>query len=158
CHGGACMNGCSNQHPCGDAGVCQHDAGVCLECVTDPDCGRLGDPKRKVCSGATGRCVTCLPQRDNCPAGTYCDDDGQGGYTCVAGCRQDIDCQLAADGGGASAACCNHVCVDTATSAKNCGACNTDCMGSACCGGHCADQQKDPKNCGACGKVCGAPN
>ena len=157
CRGGACMNGCSAQHPCGDAGSCELDAGVCLECVVDVDCARVGDPMRKVCDGATGRCVGCLPGRDTCGPGTWCNDDGKGGYACVPGCRNDIDCQLA-DGGGASAACCNHVCVDTATSPKNCGACNVDCMASTCCGGKCLDLQNDPGNCGACGKTCVAPN
>src|SRR5262249_37216354 len=110
CHAGACMDGCSAQHACGDAGVCDVQAGVCRECIVDDDCGRLGDAKRKVCDSDAGRCVACLPGRNNCPGGTYCNQLGDGNYACVPGCQNDTDCQVA-DGGGASSACCNHVCV-----------------------------------------------
>lgn len=67
---------------------------------------------------------------------------------------------------------CGSACVDTSSSADNCGACGTKCgAGEACvagkcsttcpggqdvCGGKCVSKETDNENCGACGTKCGA--
>jgi hypothetical protein len=69
-----------------------------------------------------------------------------------------------------SSACCNGVCTNVNSDARNCGACGNVCGGStpACiqgtcsgcqpwetlCGGVCAYLPQDNANCGACGNVC----
>nr|MBK7070584.1 hypothetical protein [Deltaproteobacteria bacterium] len=69
---------------------------------------------------------------------------------------------------------CSGACVDTTTSAANCGSCGNACgaeqtcvagtcttpmtcpSGQTSCGGACVDTQTDATNCGACGMACGA--
>ena len=153
CRAGACVAGCSAGHSaCGDAGSCDLDGGVCHGCLADRDCKSALAP---FCDLASGRCGACSTQVDRCPAGQYC-GVVRDGFACVTGCKADFECRIV-DGGTQSMACCDHLCVDTATSVPHCGRCNSGCM-ATCCQGTCADLTADAKNCGACGKPCGAQN
>ncbi|MSP63711.1 MAG: hypothetical protein EXR72_25870 [Myxococcales bacterium] len=156
CGGGRCMPGCSAGHACGDGGgTCDLDGGVCRTCAIDADCA---DPKRARCEVATQSCVPCLPDGDNCPQGTYCARAGNV-WGCAAGCAKDDECKARApDGGAATAACCDHVCVDTARNSDHCAGCGMACHGALCCASACLDVLSDIANCGACGKMCGSPN
>ena len=155
CIAAACVPTCSPQKGCGDAGVCNMDAGVCGGgapggCTSDADCK---DAKLPVCDRAGGRCVACSASADKCPAGSYCGAKA-GVPACVAGCKTDDECANAPDGTPASK-CCGHVCDDTSASATNCGACDTPCKGaSTCCSSACIDTGGDAANCGGCGVVC----
>ena len=71
-------------------------------------CGPCAAPT-PVCDPDTRQCVPCLPGRDLCADGTYC-EKGMGGYQCRPGCKGDRDCA----GQGKSPACCDHACVDSA--------------------------------------------
>ena len=171
CAGGACAAGCSLSHGCGDAGVCDNDAGVCRSCMMDSDCG---DPKSPRCDAPNRKCVPCLPANDNCASGKYCAVTA-GIYACAPGCNNDIDCQgngnsgdggvEVGDGGSLDGgvgrptmACCKHACVDTATDNNNCKVCGSTCVGGrACCGQACVDTTSDANNCGGCGKACILP-
>ena len=154
CAKGACMPGCSKSHlQCGDAGSCDLDAGICHGCLSDKDCA---DPKSPACDVPSGRCGACSTQNDRCPAGSYCVLSG-GAPACVPGCKTDVECQFR-DGGVGSSACCDHACVNTATSLTHCGACGAACNKTDCCAGRCVDAQSDLMNCGGCGKACPAKN
>ncbi len=69
-------------------------------CTTNADCD--GSPLGPVCDPQTAACVACLPSDDVCAAGQYCTP----AKTCVPGCNDDTDCNLAsgtgAGGGGGS--------------------------------------------------------
>ena len=154
CTNKACVPGCSAGHNnCGDAGSCDVDMKLCHGCLADKDCR---DQNAPFCDVVSGRCGACNPQNDRCPVGSYC-GMANGMPACVSGCKNDGECQFA-DGGVGSSACCAHNCVDTRTSAANCGACGNDCKGGACCGATCIDTATDVRNCGACGKVCPSMN
>src|SRR5439155_8284420 len=93
-----CGAACSIASPCGDgAGVCELDAGVCVQCNADVDCT---DPSRPHCDPMTRLCFPCLPTADTCATGLYCGTvtgNAGTGYTCVPGCKNNNDC---APGGG----------------------------------------------------------
>lgn len=128
---------CSPGRAC-DGGRCD-DAGVCRPgCTSNAGCS-APDP---VCDTTTSVCVPCLPQSDTCPLGTICVPSGSE-YTCAAGCNTVADCP-GADAGdgsaGATLACCNHACSNTATDDGNCGSCGKVCPGGAsatCAAGQC---------------------
>jgi hypothetical protein len=126
-------------------------------CTRDSDC-RSPDPR---CDLTTGRCVPCLPQNDNCPAGMFC-SPLNGSYACAMGCATAGDCTAldAGGGDGGSKACCNHLCVDTSANNANCGVCNNACMGGspACCSSSCVDESSSAANCGGCGQACSNSN
>ncbi|MSP59188.1 MAG: hypothetical protein EXR72_02405, partial [Myxococcales bacterium] len=158
CANGTCAAGCSASHECGDAGVCDRDAGVCRSCMTDAECG---DPANPCCDVPARKCVPCLPANDNCPAEKYCAQTN-GVYACLPGCGDDGDCQggPGPDAGVlGSPACCNHVCVDTSSDNAHCKTCGNACgMGKTCCAQACVDTAIDANHCGGCGKVCTLPN
>ncbi|MSP62909.1 MAG: hypothetical protein EXR72_21760 [Myxococcales bacterium] len=98
------------------------------------------------CDPDTGKCVPCLPKKDGCQMGAFC-EKSDGGYGCAPGCKSDADCP--------NMKCCNHACVDVKSDAQNCGMCNTACGGgSNCCGAACVDTLKNPSHCGGCGLAC----
>ena len=154
CTQNACSPGCSAAHGCPDGGgTCDTAGKMCKVCGGDGDC-----------SGATPRCdlnaracVACLPQNDNCTAGTFC-TQVNGVYECAKGCKVDKDCAANGDGGASPMTCCNHLCTNTLVDGKNCGVCGTDCGGKACCSGACFDTTNSLANCGACGKACSGDN
>ena len=165
-----CARGCSRSRGCpDDGGVCELDAGICLECGADSDCA---DHARPRCYAAAGRCVACLPApaTPNCARGTYCGQQNNV-FTCLPGCAGDADCgDGSAPDGGSSARCDlqQHRCVDCAAD-KNCpvtqicanGNCVDGCSvthpcanGLSCCNQSCTDPTSDAQNCGACGMAC----
>ena len=152
CINNACLPACSAQKPCGDAGLCNLDAGVCGSgCTSDTQCK---DAKAPFCDKTTGRCVACNPTSDRCPDGTYCAVQG-GNASCVPGCKADAEC-AAMD---PSSKCCGHKCIDASADTSNCGACGNACaQGSSCCSGTCLNTSADVTNCGSCGNVCNLPN
>jgi hypothetical protein len=167
-------------------------------CTADTQCTTAANPR---CDVSTGACVACLPQTDNCPLGEICKAVGAA-YACATGCNTVADCPTdggsasdsggsvdggaeAGGGGGVTLACCDHVCVDTGSSAANCGGCGQACSSEnittpICAAGVCAgtcsagfsdcDHDKltngcetniegtDIMNCGGCGTVCSAAN
>src|SRR5207253_2047787 len=58
-----CMPGCPAMHGCGDAGLCEVDAGACVACLADENCTNSAFPR---CDLAQHACVPCLPNDDNC--------------------------------------------------------------------------------------------
>ena len=154
CREGACAAGCSAQKGCGDAGICEVDAGICKGgCNADADCG---DPANPRCDLARHACVPCLIEMDNCPMGKLCVKTNDV-YSCNSGCKGDNDCG-GADAGENTAKCCNSVCIDVAIDGANCGACGNACgMGKACCASACVDTMADIANCGGCAKACKSP-
>lgn len=156
CQNGKCAPGCSVAHlDCGDAGVCDVDAGVCRSCAKDDDCL---DPAKPACEVQARLCVPCQPGGKGCGAGKYCEKNGKSGaWTCLDGCDGDDDCT--GDGGIGGGLCCNHVCVAGASDSANCGACGKLCDGmKGCGGGVCVDTMGDVNHCGGCGKPCQVPN
>ncbi|MSP60208.1 MAG: hypothetical protein EXR72_07665 [Myxococcales bacterium] len=152
CNGGQCAIGCSALKGCGDGGTCDVDAGVCKSCGADPDCS--GATPR--CDLATARCVACLPEKDDCPMGKSC-SKVNGVYTCVQGCKVDDECK--ADGGALTAACCDHLCVNTAADNAHCGKCASPCdVAKTCCAAACFDPMTDLDHCGGCGLACKPAN
>ena len=167
-------------HGCGDAGVCESDAGQCVQCVIDSDCKDAANPR---CDDTSARCVPCLPANDNCGANLYCALSA-GDFQCSAGCKTNSDCANAdggtggGDDGGAAdggaepsrSLCdpqshqCSQCLADTdcplgqLCQAGSCGAgCNPNhgCPAAqTCCGAVCSDLQHDPGHCGACGTPC----
>ena len=149
-----CKLGCNAGHPAcsADAGSCDVDAGLCRGCNSDQECA-AGNAATPRCDLATTHCQPCLPDNDNCAAGSYCDGT-PGNYTCKPGCKGKADCT-----DGTTPDCCAHVCVDTSADAMNCGACAKSCgMGGACCNGACFDITGDLQNCGGCGMSCQPAN
>ncbi len=125
-------------------------------CTSDADC-----PNNQSCA-TNGHCTRkCDPLLvPLCPAcqSPVCTSTG-------------YQCQADANGGACpNGTCCGGACVDTTTSAGNCGACGYACLpgqtcaeGSCLCPGgllpcpptgECVDTENDPSNCGACGHVC----
>ena len=113
------INGCCNTdldctkgNKCSSA-TCPTPGGFCQGgmipgcCNGDADCK---DPKNPVCDRPTGRCVSCSPTNDRCPAGEYCGvTNGKNG--CLPGCKNDEECKA---NGTLESRCCDHACVDTA--------------------------------------------
>jgi hypothetical protein len=155
---------------------CGVDAGKDAKkgCASDADCKTKADPR---CDVATGMCVACLPTDDNCTSGTFCNQFSDGTYECVSGCKVVSDCPALK--GGGDLACCDKVCVDTSTTAGDCGGCHacssshmaTITCSAGKCDGNCdsgfadcnkdkltdgceVDTETDPKNCGGCGMAC----
>jgi hypothetical protein len=148
-----CQPGCSAAHAvCATAAEhCDLSLGVCRGCNADLECTDAKSPR---CDVGSGRCVPCLVEKDNCPAGQRCFGAG-GSQTCAPGCASTSDCT---DGGSPTADCCDHRCVDTATDGQHCGVCGTSCGSKTCCAGLCADLASDVDHCGTCGRSCALPN
>ncbi len=140
------------------------DAGP-MRCTQASDCA--GDPGGPACDTTSGRCVTCTPTDDRCPAGRYCTAD----RACATGCRDDMAC--AADGGtsprcdtttrqcvacvtnehcAAGTVCVGNVCVMGCTTERPCPS------GQTCCDAACVDTTTSIAACGACGNRCMVPN
>ncbi|MSP61832.1 MAG: hypothetical protein EXR72_16160 [Myxococcales bacterium] len=99
-----------------------------------------------VCDPVAHACAPCLPAKDVCAAGAYCDGKS-GDYHCLPGCKANADCGVMA--------CCNHACIDVAADAKNCGGCGKACAGNgSCCAAACVDTATSLLHCGGCGKAC----
>ena len=146
--GVACSAARPNCSP--DAGRCDGDLGVCHGCDSDSECPSAA-PR---CDRPNERCVSCLPQDDNCVPGTYCAATTDGGYACIPGCKDSNDCNRSDAGGSRGYECCANRCVNLEADKSNCGACGRDCGQSTCCQGACTDVTNDPRNCGGCGIVC----
>src|SRR5262245_28067702 len=73
----ACSPGCA------DGSVCEADAGVCVACLRDTDCG---DPARPRCDVTTHACVVCTADAD-CPLGKVCKAGA-----CLDGCSAQHGC------------------------------------------------------------------
>ncbi len=150
-----------------DAGV--PDTGP-ARCAQDPDCA--GNTDGPACDLATGRCVPCTAASDRCPTGQYCVGAT---HACSAGCRDDMACAGATDGGVTSARRCDpttRACVecladDHCPSGTLCvgNLCVAGCnVGRACptsqqcCSGACVDAQTNTAHCGACDRRCTVAN
>src|SRR5262249_17360307 len=149
---------------CGDAGICEVDAGVCVECKSDSDCTDKAKPR---CNLADDRCVPCLPKNDNCGHALYCDLQGMT-YSCAPGCKNDND-GSGGDGGAPlegdtmTDQCVNCLKDSECPLGKVChnGACVSGCNnnqkcpnGLSCCNMLCIDTTSDYQNCGMCGITC----
>ncbi|MSP60207.1 MAG: hypothetical protein EXR72_07660 [Myxococcales bacterium] len=123
-------------------------------CQADKDCADKAKPR---CDKAKGTCAPCLPEMDNCPQGMLCVPvNNPNEWMCAQGCKDDAECKA---NGKMTSACCNKVCVDTASDGSNCGKCATACgVGTACCASVCADTVGDVANCGGCAIACKAQN
>ncbi len=178
------LAGCVSDADTADAGTCPGDLfvcdGRCVDTRTDgAHCGRCDRP-----CGAGERCVG--GRCDGCPGGLVdCDHDpangceadlwsdsrncGACGASCsVGGCTRGACLQDACFGGQTR---CGVSCVDTSSSAYDCGACDHACdRGESCergvctcaggrsrCGSACVDTRENDAHCGACGRACG-PN
>lgn len=160
CVGRKCVVGCSSSRPCEVSLVCDPATKRCVECVIDADCRDSARPRCDLMS----KCVECLPESDNCPAGQVCTLFGP--PRCVSGCKSDVDCL--ADGGHprcdpilalcvpclTDADCppdhpclADHHCCFGCVSDSNCGA------GQVCCKCMCIVPDT-VENCGICGMKC----
>jgi len=142
--------------------------------LLSPDCSPACGGDTPYC-GPHKTCVACT-QDSHCPTGMVCVTAGQTSF-CASGCHDDGRC------GGGTTRCCGGECTDTATDARNCGACaspcayangTATCSASACASGTCnpgwadcnqlagdgceANLAADPANCGGCGTTCTLPN
>src|SRR5438128_4902736 len=70
-----------------DADYSTGDAPSHGECMDDREC--TGTNPR--CDRGTGRCVACLPELDNCAAGSHC-VRAESGYRCATACSDSRDC------------------------------------------------------------------
>jgi hypothetical protein len=198
---GACGNVCPAGTPVCNTGVCTvnctTDSGAtlancsnaCVNTQTDPNnCGTCAHqcPNGGSCVGGMCQCsssdilcgITCVDPTSNnancgrcgnaCRGGTTCSDS-----MCAAGCGDGGLTMCTAMGRGGVMM---STCVDTLTSATNCGSCGTFCpFGGSCtdgtCGcaagltqcsfgmrmglGNCVDTTANNANCGSCGNRCG---
>ncbi|MBK6536055.1 MAG: hypothetical protein IPF99_42940 [Deltaproteobacteria bacterium] len=140
-------------------------------CAQDSDCA--GNPGGPACDVASGRCVTCTPASDRCPAGQYCVGATN---ACAPGCRDDASCMGASSDGGATGSrrcdtttracveciadehcpsgtlCVGNLCVAGCNAGRACPASQT------CCSGACIDAQTNTAHCGACDQRCAVAN
>jgi hypothetical protein len=140
-------------------------------CAQDSDCA--GNPGGPACDVASGRCVTCTPASDRCPAGQYCVGATN---ACAPGCRDDASCMGASSDGGVSGSrrcdtttracvecladehcpsgtlCVGNLCVAGCNAGRACPASQT------CCSGACIDAQTNTAHCGACDRRCTVAN
>ena len=167
CLTAACVNTTSLSSGC-DGGPPHCGGTIASDCPPPP-------PR---CDPATLKCAPCLPQNDNCAAGTKCLADGTGSYRCATNCISASDCPQF----GLTISCCSSVCSDLTSDPANCGTCGNACPAPAngkpgcsksVCGlGTCntgyadcnknsfdgceVDTTSDARNCGACGTICTA--
>lgn len=142
---------------------------VPASCTTNAACA--GSAEGPACDSITGRCVHCTAASDLCPAGQYC---VPGMTRCAPGCRDDLACREARDGGvverrcnpdtracvdclrdehcAAGSLCVGNTCVPGCTATRACPS------GQTCCGGACADPQTSIASCGACDRRCTVTN
>ena len=85
----------------GTCAPCQGGGVACLVCKADGDCK---DSKLPRCEAATGKCVACLVQNDNCQMGFVCTRSNNT-WVCAQGCKTDNDCRF---DGGVVGRCCNQ--------------------------------------------------
>ena len=170
-----CGGTATDVHNCG---ACSHDCSL-LSNVSAPGlmcsaghCVYQCASGHADCADAGAGCETDLTTSPNCGAcGVTCGggtplcapSSSPGGFACASGCPM-----------GAPTLCSN-TCVDTTTSAANCGKCGmactttvahavAECVASGCttacatgyssCGGACVDETSDDNNCNACGAKC----
>ncbi|MBI5534379.1 MAG: hypothetical protein HY898_16770 [Deltaproteobacteria bacterium] len=77
-------------------GAVQDDAdGGPTGCKNNTECT---DPLKPLCEVSTGKCGTCLPLDDKCPAATFC---APATLTCEPGCKSQSDCVPQVDAGTA---------------------------------------------------------
>jgi len=77
---------CFPGESCIDGGVsCPPTMIVCKRCTTNFDCGR----DTLYCAVADGRCVECLPSKNNCRPGDACDPTF---FRCAKSCQSNADC------------------------------------------------------------------
>ena len=170
---------------CGDTNTDVHNCGACKH-----DCSLLSNVSAAGLMCSAGRCVyQCASGHADCSdAGAGCETDlttspncGACGVTCGGGTPL---CAPSSSPGGSACASgcptaaptlCSNACVDTTTSAANCGkcgmACTTtvvhavpECVASGCtttcatgyssCAGACVDETSDDNNCSMCGNKC----
>jgi hypothetical protein len=136
-------------------------------CKSDADCAQ-NPQNHHVCDTTTGDCIGCLPAKDMCPEGQYCDpatntcavgctdasDCNPGGvgnlfcetttHSCV-GCLADTDCPIG------SVCSLNQICIQGCSDIQSCEA------GLSCCEGVCNDLGTDENHCGGCKTQCPAP-
>lgn len=178
-----CTAGCAPGHGCpADGGVCEADAGSCVECNGDNDCLDAAKPR---CDLVSRRCFECNPQNDNCGFARVCvPNEGQVGFACRDGCKDDVDCQPPGGGGDGGVAdggmpsqnthcepkkkvCVRCLVDDDCPLGRICKAnqCVAGCTeqhgcdnGLTCCDIQgqkaCTDTRTDFQNCGGCGVVC----
>jgi hypothetical protein len=149
---------------------CVNHPAVC-NCTSDGDCSASAPH----CSDEH-HCVICRPSVDgDCPKGMACVAAGSGMFTCAHSCVAPADCAAL----GTPGDCCAGACIDTMTSAANCGSCGHACADppngtAACTAGACdvtctagfancnglvtdgceVATSNDIMNCGGCGTVC----
>jgi hypothetical protein len=127
--------------PCG-ANCCSAEEDCC-----NGSCTRIGTPTN---------CFTC---GHVCDQGQACCESfpGSGTFNCqnlndpnhCGACNNKCT--------GADADCCHQICINTATNAANCGACDRPCgLNKICCNKVCIDPLTDVNNCIDCGRVCPA--
>lgn len=162
--------GCTSSS--GSAGFLNADLGGCdggCPCVVDNQCS-LKLPR---CDKASGACVECLSDFDNCGVLKKCVN-----RVCLTKCTKDADCPQ----GEGALTCCSGVCVDPLRDASNCGSCGKPCPtppggAAGCSAGQCGVGRcdpgrgdcnhdpadgcevtlaEDPRHCGMCGHACTA--
>lgn len=128
----------------------------------DPGCQSDADCQPLVCDTATGACVQCTPDKDNCPTGQFCtpqdvcqvgcsdNTDCAPGTVCdtsvnaCVGCVIDTDCAV-------GSICVNETCIPGCSGIQPCQ------PGFSCCSQFCVDLQTDLQNCGLCNNSCEPP-
>lgn len=144
CDWGACQDGACQIHSCGASEVCDNDRKLCVDCLSDGDCGGatpacdttsnqcVGCIDDSYCGGAAPACDTtrnqCVPcmSDDHCGGSTpYCDGDTN---QCVS-CTSRPHCCADYSGSGP----CNMQCCGAGTAREFtcsfvglCDACSTD--------------------------------
>jgi hypothetical protein len=163
-----------NEARCSASEYCVEATGRCAAgCRDDAACEATAGPgaARAVhCDTTMHRCLACF-EDTHCPAGNICSAS-----VCVPGCSATQPCMR-------GLTCCDAQCVDAASNAEHCGACDVACAAAhgaaGCSAGRCVvtactapygdcdgdasngcerDTSADLANCGACGNACASPD